>query len=157
IREQLELGDVQIVTAGDGPAALRALRETRFDCLVLSPETPDLSPAALAEEMEELEHVETLPVILYGHGSQADGAHPAWKSLGAGCTLRRAHSPERLIDQAALSLHREVNRLPEARREMLENLHRSENVLPGKKVLIVDDDMRNIFALSSVLEEHDMV
>src|SRR5207248_2968605 len=61
------------------------------------------------------------------------------------------------VDQAAFFMHREVVKLPEARRKMLEKLHRSENVLPGKKVLIVDDDMRNIFALSSVLEEHDMV
>jgi signal transduction histidine kinase/CheY-like chemotaxis protein/HAMP domain-containing protein len=157
IREQLDFGDVQITTAGDGAAALRALRESRFDCMVLSPETPDLSPTALAEEMEELDHIETLPVILYGHQSESDGGHAAWKSLGTACTLRRAHSPDRLIDQTALSLHREVTKLPESRREMLENLHRSENVLPGKKVLIVDDDFRNIFALSSVLEEKDMV
>jgi HAMP domain-containing protein/signal transduction histidine kinase/CheY-like chemotaxis protein len=157
IREQLDFGDVEITTASDGATALHALREGHFDCLVLSPETPDLTPAALAEEMEQLDHIETLPVILYGHEEEPDGGHPAWKTLGSACTLRRAHSPERLVDQAALSLHREVVKLPEGRRRMLESLHRSENVLPGKKVLIVDDDMRNIFALSSVLEEHEMV
>jgi CheY-like chemotaxis protein len=70
--------------------------------------------------------------------------------------VRRVQSPERLLDQTALFLHQEVARLPEPKRRLLEGLHASCNVLPGKKVLIVDDDVRNIFALSTILEEHDM-
>src|SRR5262249_5598452 len=72
-------------------------------------------------------------------------------------TVRRVHSPERLLEQAAFFLHRDVTKLPEAGRRLLDQLHSSARVLSGKKVLIVDDDMRNIFALSTVLEEHDMV
>ena len=71
--------------------------------------------------------------------------------------MRRVHSPERLLDQAAFFLHRNVAKLPEGRRQLLLDLHQSDKVLAGRKVLIVDDDMRNIFALSTVLEEHDMV
>jgi CheY-like chemotaxis protein len=71
--------------------------------------------------------------------------------------VRRAQSPERLLDLAAFCLHRDVSKLPEAAREQLIELHQSDKLLAGKKVLIVDDDMRNIFALSTVLEEHDMV
>jgi CheY-like chemotaxis protein len=71
--------------------------------------------------------------------------------------LRRVHSPDRLADQAAFVLHREVSRLAETSRSAVETLHRSNRPLAGKKVLIVDDDMRNIFALATVLEEHDMV
>ena len=87
----------------------------------------------------------------------AAGAAERWGDLARNCTVRRAHSPERLLDLAALFLHQNVAKLPEPRRLSLEALHRSERVLAGKKVLIVDDDMRNIFALSTVLEEHDMV
>jgi CheY-like chemotaxis protein len=71
--------------------------------------------------------------------------------------VRQAHSPERLLDQVAFFLHRSLNRLPEAQRQLLQDLHQSNKSLAGKKVLIVDDDIRNIFALSTVLEEHDMV
>src|SRR5262249_40742320 len=79
------------------------------------------------------------------------------KRLAEVCTVRRIHSPERLLDQTAFFLHRNVAKMPEGRRKLLEDLHRSDKVLPGKKVLIVDVDMRNIFALATVLEEHDMV
>src|SRR5205085_5697092 len=72
-------------------------------------------------------------------------------------TLRVVESPERLMDMASFYLHRNLAALPEAQRRVLEGLHSSAQVLPGKKVLIVDDDMRNIFALSTVLEDHDMV
>ena len=71
-------------------------------------------------------------------------------------TLRHVHSRERLVDLVAFFLHRRVTRLPEAQHRMLEELHRSDAALAGKKVLVVDDDIRNIFALASVLEEHGM-
>jgi CheY-like chemotaxis protein len=80
-----------------------------------------------------------------------------WKRLGQTCTLRSAQSLERLLDQTAFLLHRNVAKLPKAKREILESLHQSDKALAGKKVLVVDDDIRNIFALSTVLEEHDMV
>jgi CheY-like chemotaxis protein len=70
--------------------------------------------------------------------------------------VRRVHSPERLLDQVAFFLHQDLGKLPEAQRRLLAGLHNSDEVLTGKRVLIVDDDMRNIFALSTVLEEHDM-
>jgi CheY-like chemotaxis protein len=68
----------------------------------------------------------------------------------------RVQSPQRLLDQASLLLHYNVARLPEARRQILVDLHQSDKLLAGKTVLVVDDDMRNIFALSAVLEEHEM-
>jgi CheY-like chemotaxis protein len=70
--------------------------------------------------------------------------------------VRRVYSPERLLDQAAFFLHQDVSKLPETQRRTLANLHTSDKVLAGKRVLIVDDDMRNIFAVSTVLEEHEM-
>ena len=71
-------------------------------------------------------------------------------------TLRHVHTRERLVDLAAFFLHRRVTRLPEAQHRLLEDMHQSDAVLTGRKVLVVDDDIRNIFALTSVLEEHGM-
>ncbi len=84
-------------------------------------------------------------------------ASASWKKLAEVCTFRRAHSPERLLDQAAFFLHRKVADFPQRARQRLVDLHQSDNVLAEKKILIVDDDIRNIFALSTVLEEHGMI
>jgi len=71
--------------------------------------------------------------------------------------VRRAQSIDRVLDLAAFFLHRDVNSLPASSRQIIDDLHRSDKFLAGKQVLIVDDDIRNIFALTTVLEEHDMV
>jgi signal transduction histidine kinase/CheY-like chemotaxis protein/HAMP domain-containing protein len=147
--------DVRTACVADGAAAARLLRERTVDCVVVSPQAPGLEPLATAEDGRGDGVVNRLPVIVFGDGKEpGDGP---WAKAVAGCTVRIAHSPERLLDQAALVLHREVAKMPGAQRQMLEGLHSSARVLPGKKVLTVDDDLRNIFALSTVLEEHDMV
>ena len=94
-----------------------------------------------------------LPLIVYG----AEGGNGAWSALADACTVRHVDSPPRLLDAALLFTHRNVAQLDQQRRLMLRNLHQSQRVLAGKKVLIVDDDMRNIFALATVLEEHAML
>ncbi len=147
-------GAARTVGVADGAEAARVLREGGVDCLVVSPEAPPFEPLTTEDEGGGDGLVNRLPVIVFGDGKSADDG--GW-SRAAGCSVRTAHSPERLLDQAALVLHRDVETLPEAQRQMLEGLHSSARVLPGKKVLIVDDDMRNIFALSTVLEDHDMV
>jgi signal transduction histidine kinase/CheY-like chemotaxis protein/HAMP domain-containing protein len=146
--------DVQLTCVADGQEAAHVLGERHADCLIINPSAPGLESLEVPEEGGVDSVVSRVPVILYADGqSPEDGPGLNW---GNGFTLRTAHSPERLIDQAALFLHRAVGTLPEAQRQLLEGLHSSAKVLPGKKVLIVDDDMRNIFALSSVLEEHGM-
>jgi signal transduction histidine kinase/CheY-like chemotaxis protein/HAMP domain-containing protein len=140
--------DLQL-SAADGQGALALLHQGRVDCLVVGPgsldlldELPDGNGEAVASR---------LPVIVYGEEGVAAEKRPA-----GGCTVRRAHSTERLLDLAAFFLHRNVAKLPEPSRQQLMELHQSDKLMAGKKVLIVDDDMRNIFALSTVLEEHDM-
>jgi CheY-like chemotaxis protein len=147
--------DVQTTCVADGAAAARVLQDRTVDCVVVSPSAHDLATLAPADDAPGEGVVSRLPVIVFGDGKEPEDG--GWAKVASGCTVRTAHSPERLLDQAALLLHREVERMPEAQRRMLEGLHSSARVLPGKKVLIVDDDMRNIFALSTVLEEHDMV
>jgi CheY-like chemotaxis protein len=98
-----------------------------------------------------------LPVILYSDQPPSqDGPDPA-RALAPAVTFRQVCSPERLLDQTAFFLHSPVERLPEPKRRMLEQLYQTDQILAGKKVLIVDDDIRNIFALTSILEWRNMV
>jgi HAMP domain-containing protein/signal transduction histidine kinase/CheY-like chemotaxis protein len=157
ILDLLGADDVQVTSVPGGQAALQMLRERRIDCIVMNPQLPDVNPAVLAEELQDVPEVNHLPVVVYGDGHDSVEDESGWKKLGEIVTLRRVQSPERLLDQACFSLHRNVGKMPEDKRRVVENLHTSDKILAGKKVLIVDDDMRNIFALSTVLEEHDMV
>jgi HAMP domain-containing protein/signal transduction histidine kinase/CheY-like chemotaxis protein len=151
----IDAEDVQVTTVPDGAAALQMLRERRIDCVVLNPEAQDLAAGLTGPAAPMEPSFGRLPVIVYGDGQVVhdDGT---WKRLGEVCTVRQVHSPERLLDQIAYFLHRPLAKIPEGKRQMLQELHQSNKVLSGKKVLIVDDDMRNIFALSTVLEEHEM-
>ena len=94
-----------------------------------------------------------LPVIVYGEAGMDEAEA---KRLGNVYPVRAVQSPDRVLDSALFYLHYRVDALPEAWREKLVDLYQSNKPLAGKKVLIVDDDMRNIFAVSTVLEEHDM-
>jgi signal transduction histidine kinase/CheY-like chemotaxis protein/HAMP domain-containing protein len=144
-----------VVSAGDGSAELSQAGDGRVGCLVLGPGLSAEKRLAAANEVRGPNGLITPAVIVY----EADGANdePGWKQLARAHTARRVHSMERLLDEAVFFLHRKVAQLPEPARRVLENLHRSDRVLPGKRVLIVDDDMRNIFALSTVLEDHGML
>ncbi|HEY7313782.1 MAG TPA: response regulator, partial [Gemmataceae bacterium] len=158
ILECVSGSDIDALAVADGAAAVRALSERPIDCLVITPETPALAPAALAEQVPHRPGVSRLPVIVYAEGERGDreGDDGGWKLFRDVLPVRRVYSPERLLDQAAYFLHQDLSRLTEEQRRLLINLHTSDRVLAGKKVLLVDDDMRNIFALSTVLEEHDM-
>jgi CheY-like chemotaxis protein len=94
-----------------------------------------------------------LPVVVHGDEGLDDSR---WRRLTRQHTVRRTHSLDRLLDVSSLYMHRNLMSLPEIQRKQLFDLHQSDRLLAGKKVLIVDDDMRNIFALSTVLEEHEM-
>ncbi len=150
--------DIDVLTTGDGSDVPRLIQEQPIDCLVVDAE------AAVRQRLSSVRR--PLPVIVYAeHGSETAGINPAargesdggWRTAeGEILPVRRVHSPERLLDQATFFLHQDLNKLPESQQRLLAELHNRDRVLAGKKVLIVDDDMRNIFALSSVLEEHNM-
>jgi CheY-like chemotaxis protein len=95
-----------------------------------------------------------LPVVAYADGPAAGDGH--LRRLGDACTVLRAAAPDAVLDLVTLALHRPLAKLPEDQRQRLLDRDRTDRTLAGRKVLIVDDDMRNIFALSAVLEEHDM-
>jgi CheY-like chemotaxis protein len=152
----LEPVEAEVTTMADGAEALARIRDNGVDCLVLDPQLPEQHFSEFTDELRT-PIARQLPVIVFGDGTQPLEQAGFWNKISHACTVRHVQSAERLLDQAALFLHRDVSKLPDSKRRLLESLHSSDQVLPGKKVLIVDDDMRNIFALSTVLEDHDMV
>ncbi|MGH8568679.1 MAG: response regulator, partial [Gammaproteobacteria bacterium] len=146
--------DLQITAVADAEAALGMLKERPIDCLLLDSRTP-VDPAQLVQAIEGRFLLGQLPVIIYSDGKKPRD-ESAWKSVKDTLVVRYVRSDDRLVDQAAFFLHRSIARLPEAQRRTLEELHQSDKIMVGKQVLIVDDDMRNIFALATVLEEHGM-
>ncbi|MGH8714193.1 MAG: response regulator, partial [Casimicrobiaceae bacterium] len=154
--EYLQADDVRIVSVGDRGAAARLVKHETFDCLVLDARLPAGNGAGHADDGDVEPQLDSLPVILYGDAGGANGLD-GWRSLARSVVVRDVQSLERLLDQASLFLHRDPARIPEAQRAVLRRLHDSDHVLKDKRVMIVDDDMRNIFALSSLLEDRGMV
>ncbi len=149
--------DIDVLTTSDGGDVPRLIQEQPIDCLIVDAE------AAVRQRLSSVRR--PLPVIVYAESTSpteprpsGDGrAESGWRTAdGEILPVRRVHSPERLLDQATFFLHQDLSKLPDSQRRLLADLHNRDRVLAGKKVLIVDDDMRNIFALSSVLEEHNM-
>ncbi len=143
-------------TAADALAAAAAA-DHAFDLIVMGLEMPDKKGFDLIDELQEHPRLADVPVIVYVPGaelSKKDQLH--LKRLTQTTVLKEVRSPERLVDEAALFLHRRPEVLPEPRRQMIEQLHSAGAVLAGKKVLIVDDDIRNIFAMTSILEPYQM-
>ena len=153
----LSAEDVQVTAVSDGREALQMLRERRVDCMVLNPRLPDLTVRELAERLASLARSPRLPVVVAADSPLPGETEADLKKVSETFALRTAYSPERLLDQTAFCLHTAMGKLAPKKRQVVEALYQSDQVLKGKKVLIVDDDIRNIFALSSVLEWHDML
>ncbi|WP_407640443.1 response regulator [Aliterella atlantica] len=147
--------DVVTTAVGTGSEALEALRDRHFDCIVLDLGLPDMSGFELIEQIN-LASDSKIPIIVYTSRELTRQEEIELKRLAEAIVVKDVRSPERLLDETALFLHRVQANLPDPQRQMLENLHRSDNVLATKKVLIVDDDVRNIFALTSMLERYQM-
>jgi CheY-like chemotaxis protein len=143
--------DVRLLAVADGPEAAEMLSDGPVDCVVASPAATSFLRDLAGRSSEG--NLGRLPVIVYGEEVHDERQ---WRHLSDACTVRRVQSPDRLLDFTAFFTHVNVARLPDDKRQMLLDLHQSDKVLAHRKVLIVDDDMRNIFALSTVLEEHEM-
>ena len=148
--------DVRTTAVGTGEAALMALRSGHFDCVVLDLGLPDMTGFELLEQIKLDISLHTVPVIIYTARDLTKQEETELKRIAETIIIKDVRSPERLFDETALFLHRVQANLPQPKRQMLEQLHSSDTVLAGKKVLIVDDDMRNIFALTSMLERYQM-
>jgi HAMP domain-containing protein/signal transduction histidine kinase/DNA-binding response OmpR family regulator len=148
---------VRVSAAADTTTALRSLADQPTDCVVLGPGAEAVADGLLAAAPADGAVQTRLPVIVYADASAAPAAGDDLSHrLAEVCTVRRAHTPDALLDLATYFLHRPLAKLPEDQRERVLGLNRTDRTLAGRKVLIVDDDVRNIFALSTILEEHDM-
>jgi HAMP domain-containing protein/CheY-like chemotaxis protein/signal transduction histidine kinase len=156
ITELLGHDDIDIVTAGTGGEALAALNEQRFDCTVLDLRLPDMSGFEVLERIRDDKALPDLPVVVFTGKELSPEEEARLHTLARSVVVKGVESPERLLDETALFLHRVVSDLPPEKQQMLNRLHQSDDDLVGKKVLVVDDDVRNIFALSSVLERRGM-
>ncbi len=141
-----------LAVPGLSGAAAR-LQADRVDCLIMAP-VPEEGIRELL--IRELLGAREVPLIAYGPPEWSEQLERTLRSCGSDVTVIAAASPERLLDQCVLRLHRPVTGMSERQRQILKNLHQGAAALAGRKVLIVDDDIRNIFALASILERQDM-
>jgi HAMP domain-containing protein/CheY-like chemotaxis protein len=154
IVELLDHDDIELTAVATGGEALEALAERRYDCVVLDLRLPDYSGFELLERFQAEPTLRDLPVVVFTGRELSSEDEARLKTMAKSIVLKDVQSPERLLDETALFLHRVVADLPAEKQMMLERLHGSNEILHGKKVLVVDDDARNIFALTSLLERH---
>ena len=148
--------DVETTAVRTGAEALAALEAERFDCMVIDLGLPDMSGFDLIEEIRNQADLAELPIIVYTGKELTKAEETELRRLADTIIVKDVKSPDRLLDETALFLHRVEADLPPPKRRMLEQLHLTDSVLSGKKVLIVDDDIRNVFALTSALERHKL-
>ncbi|MEO8841330.1 MAG: response regulator [Kofleriaceae bacterium] len=144
--------DVEVVTAGTTAAALEQLEAKTFDCMVLDLSLPDRSGVELLDEMSRSEHHAFPPVIVYTGRSLKPDDIQQLEKFSRSIIIKGARSPERLLDEVTLFLHQVESALPPERQRMLRDARNRERVFEGRKILIAEDDVRNVFALTSVLE-----
>ena len=149
-------GDVNAVAVASAAAALEQLDAMVFDCIVVDLVLPDGSGAELIQAIHHRLRAATPPIIVYTAKALSRQEETELRRLSEAIILKDARSPERLLDETALFLHRVQSQLPEPKRKMLEQVQRDDSVLSGRKVLVVDDDVRNIFAITTALESYRM-
>jgi CheY-like chemotaxis protein len=156
IAELLGHDDIEILTAGTGAEALRVLRRDACDCIVLDLRLPDMSGFEVLEELRGDARLSDVPVVVFTGRELSAEEDAELHTMARSIVVKGVESPERLLDETALFLHRVVTELPPEKQRMLERLNSSDEDLVGRTALLIDDDARNIFALSSVLERRGM-
>jgi CheY-like chemotaxis protein/signal transduction histidine kinase/HAMP domain-containing protein len=156
IRALLDYNDIDVDVVSTGQDALAAVKSQNYDCVVLDLRLPDMTGFELLEQLSDSDTGNELPVVVFTGKDLSPEEDARLHMLARSVIVKDVESPERLLDETALFLHRVVGELPQEKQNMLDRLHRSDEALVGKKVLVVDDDVRNIFALSSVLERRGM-
>jgi CheY-like chemotaxis protein len=156
IRQLLGNDDVQITAVASAGDALTHLKATTFDCMVVDFNLPDYSGYALLEKMSQQEDVAFPPVIVYTGRALTREEEQRLRRYSKAIIIKDARSPERLLDEVTLFLHQVEAKLPPQHQQMLKTARNRESILEGRRVLVVEDDVRNVFALSSVLEPKGM-
>jgi len=156
VSELLGHDDIEISAVGSGAEALALMKKEPFDCVVLDLRLPDMTGFEVLERLKADEQLAEIPVVVFTGRELSAEEDAQLHTMARSIVVKGVESPERLLDETALFLHRVVGDLPAEKQRMLEQLNRSDENLVGRVVLLVDDDARNIFALSSILERRGM-
>jgi CheY-like chemotaxis protein len=156
VTELLGSDDIEIMAADTGENALLQMRDNAIDCVVLDLKLPDMTGFEVLERIRDDASLCDIPVVVFTGREISPDEDAKLHTMARSVVVKGVESPERLLDETALFLHRVVGDLPPAKQRMLERLHSSDEDLMRRTVLLVDDDARNIFALSSVLERRGM-
>jgi CheY-like chemotaxis protein len=149
-------GDVHTTAVATAEEALKELAGNRFDCIVLDLGLPDSNGLELIRTIHQRFGVAAPPIVVYTGKELTRAEETELRMISDSIVIKNVRSPERLLDETALFLHRVQNKLPEPKQRMIEQVQKADSLLSARKVLIVDDDVRNIFAITSALEALDM-
>jgi HAMP domain-containing protein/signal transduction histidine kinase/CheY-like chemotaxis protein len=152
LSELMKSEQVDVTAVGTAESALEVIQARHFDCAVVDLGLPDLPGAELIERIRKTKGGEELPIVIYTGQDLAKSEERRLQSIAATLIVKGEGSSERLLNDTALFLHRAISAIPEEKHIIVER--RTDGSLDGRKVLIVDDDMRNIFSLTSALEQH---
>ena len=156
MRRLLEHNNVDIVSFVNGKDALEFMSANPCDCVVLDLKLPDMTGFEILNHIRDNEKLSDIPVIVFTGRELSPEEDAQLHAMARSVVVKGVEFPERLLDETALFLHSVIAELPAEKRKMLDRLHSSDEDLVNKTVLLVDDDSRNIFALSSVLERRGM-
>jgi len=154
IRKLLTSEDVETIGAGTAAECLRCLKEHTFDCLVLDLSLPDASGFSLLEKLSQEGSYAFPPVIVYTGRDLSSEEEQRLRRYSTSIIIKGAKSPERLLDEVTLFLHRVVSDLPAEQQKMIQKSRNRDSMLEGRRILVVEDDVRNIYALVNILEPH---
>ncbi|MBN2614117.1 MAG: response regulator [Bacteroidales bacterium] len=156
IEKLMEDGAVEIISVEKGEEAIKQLKKDKFDCMILDLSLEGMSGFEVLEQMQKNEKLLNVPVVIYTGHDLSEQENDQLKKYAKSIVLKGAHSFERLLDETTLFLHQVDDNFPTEKKEMLDKIHGQSDILNGKTILLVDDDMRNVFALSSLLESNGM-
>ena len=156
VKELIGNGDVKCFSAYSGGEAYDMLTRDSFDCVILDLGLPDMSGFDLLEKIKENKDLTKVPVIIYTGKDLTKEENARLEKLASTVVLKTAYSSERLLDEAMLFLHRVESKLPKEKQNIIRKLHKTDEVLRNKKVLVVDDDIRNVYSLTNALEQEGM-
>ena len=147
---------IEITAVADGRSALECLESEEFDCVILDLDLPDTTGIDVLRQLEKQDNVTLPPVIIHTGRELSEEEHKELNHYGDSIVIKGAASPERLVDEVSLFLHSVTAAMPKEQQDMMRMMHEPDQALIGKRIMVVDDDVRNAFALSKELREHGM-
>ncbi|MBL0740776.1 response regulator [Chryseolinea lacunae] len=157
IREHIGGGDIKSVSAHSGEEAYALLQHERFDCMIIDLGLPDMTGFDLMEKIRANDTLNRIPIIVYTGKDLKKEDTQRLNKLADTVVLKTANSQERLLDETILFLHRVESQLPKEKQSIIRKLHNADAILKDKRILLVDDDIRNIYSLTNALEEEGLV